>query len=99
MSDHLFLVAMITPKTEHYAEAKAALTDILPRTRQEAGCHQFFLHEGHGEKAGTLILYEEFTDQTALDLHYSMEYTKHVFEKYINWLARDVEITKMKRLD
>ncbi len=98
MSKHLFLTAIITPKAEHFADAKEALVSILSQTREEKDCHQFWLHEGIGDQVGSLILYEEFTDQSALDLHYSQQYTLDVFEKYKNWLAKDVEIIKMNKV-
>ena len=99
MSDHLFLTAVITPKPEHFDDAKAALIAILPQTREEPGCIQFFLHQGIGDRSGSLILYEEFVDEAALQTHYAFDYTIAVFEKYQNWLAKDVEIIKMNRID
>lgn len=98
MSDHLFLVAKITPKGEFYSKAREALMNILPATRNEAGCIQFHMHEGSGQEAGSFFLYEEWRNDAALELHYAQDYTKAVFEAYQEWLSAPPVISKMKRV-
>ncbi|NDL58336.1 putative quinol monooxygenase [Phytoactinopolyspora mesophila] len=93
-NNHLFIFAKITPKPEHYLAARDALAGIVERTRSEEGCHAFSLLENESE--GLLCLYEEFTDEAALDYHYRQSYTQEVFELYKDWLASAVEVTKMQ---
>ena len=97
MSDHLFVFARITPKTEFFDDAKAAIIKIIASTRKEEGCHDFKFYEGRGD--GNLYLYEEWESQAALDCHYAMPYTKAVFESYDAWLASPVEVTKLTQVN
>jgi len=92
MTEHTFIFAKITPKSEFYQVAKQAIIDIIPQTRNEVGCITFTLHE---DGSGSLYLYEQWLDDAALALHYDMDYTKAVFKAYQNWLATTPEITKL----
>ncbi len=94
MSLHLF--ARITPKPQHMAEARAAILNAVPQTLAEPGCHQFTVHET--QEGDAICLYEEWADQAALDTHYAMPYIAEIFALYEAWLAKPVEITKMKKL-
>ncbi|WP_299007054.1 putative quinol monooxygenase [uncultured Shewanella sp.] len=95
--NRLFVFAKIHPKNEHFEEAKQAIINILPLTRQEPGCRQFKLHENATEKC--LFLYEEWENELALEAHYQKPYTAAVFERYQEWLAAPVDVTKMQRLN
>ena len=99
MNDHLFVAAIITPKPEHFEDARLALLGILPQTRAEPGCVLFDIHTGIDAHKGELILYEEWVDEAALEAHYAQDYTKQVFENYQQWLAKDVMIIHMHKTD
>lgn len=95
MNEHMFIFAKITPKPQYFEVSKEAIKEIIPITRNEPGCIEFALHEdGHG----SLCLYEEWIDYNALQLHHEMDYTKAVFEAYIDWLATPPEISKLIKL-
>ncbi|MEP3244748.1 MAG: putative quinol monooxygenase [Sneathiella sp.] len=94
MNNPLFVIAKITPKAEHFEQAKTAITDIVERTLEEGGCRQFSVYQSDA----SLFLYEEWEDQAALDEHYAMPYIAPVFEAYEEWLATPVEINKLSRL-
>lgn len=96
MNDHLFVIAKITPKSEYYPAAREAILGIVSQTRSEAGCKTFNLHED--SDGGALFLYEEWSDEAALEEHYRQSYTRAVFEQYKEWLATPVEVTKIRRL-
>jgi len=96
MSDYVFRFAIITPKPEHFDEARNAITKIVPATLDEPGCNQFVLHEGDGD--GRLYLYECFSDEAAFEAHHAKAYTKEVFKSYETWLSEPVEIIRMRRL-
>ncbi|MEO1101303.1 MAG: putative quinol monooxygenase [Pseudomonadota bacterium] len=89
----LHVFAKITPKPEHFRDARAAIRGILAETRVEEGCRSFNLFEN--EEAGHLFLVEEWTDPAALEAHYAQAYTMRVFEQYQDWLAEAPEIHKM----
>ncbi|MGH1403130.1 MAG: putative quinol monooxygenase [Alphaproteobacteria bacterium] len=91
----LFVFATISPKEEHYTEAKQAIINIIQQTREESGCHQFELHESPSE--GNLFLYEEWESEQALAEHYEKPYIVDVFEQYKEWLAAPVNIVKMQK--
>ena len=93
MSAPLCLFATITPKPEHFAAARDAVVGILAATRAEPGCRIFRLHAD--EAAARLFLYEEWTDQAALEAHYAEPYTRAVFAAYEDWLAQPPEIMRM----
>jgi len=91
----LFVFARISPKEEHFEDAKNAILNILQQTREEPGCRQFELHENNIEKS--LFLYEEWESELALEEHYQKPYTSEVFEKYKEWLASPVDVVKMAK--
>ena len=89
------LFAEISPKPEHFAEAREAVMAIVEPTREEPGCVSFTLLDNEDE--GRLYLFEEWRDQADLDAHYAKPYTAAVFQKYENWLQHPPIITKMKK--
>lgn len=93
----LFVFARIQPKPQHFQDAKSAICEILEPTREEPGCQQFSLHEGQGD--GCLYLYEAWRSEGDLASHYQQPYTKSVFERYENWLAQPVDVTRMSSVD
>ncbi|MEO1657112.1 MAG: putative quinol monooxygenase [Pseudomonadota bacterium] len=96
MDQRLFVWACIEPKPEHFDDARDAIASIVSPTRKEAGCYRFDLLCGEGD--GCLYLYEEWTDESALAEHYAQAYTRTVFEKYKEWLAKPVEIKRLRAL-
>lgn len=95
MDTTLFLVAKITPKADYFQVAKQAIIDIIPQTRNEPGCIEFTLLE---DNVGSLFLYEQWTNEQALQQHYEMPYTRQVFQRYQSWLAQQPEITKLTKV-
>lgn len=95
MTTELFIVAKITPKTDCFQQAKQAIIDIIPQTRNEPGCLEFTLHQDNN---GSLFLYEQWVDERALEQHYEMPYTRSVFQRYQNWLSKQPEITKLTKV-
>lgn len=94
--NHLVVVAHISPKREHFDDARAAIEAIIAATLQEPGCRGFALHAEI--EGGGLCLIEEFEDEAAFLQHHEQDYTRAVFNSYKRWLARPVEVFKMRRL-
>ncbi len=86
----------ITPKEEYFESAKTAILSILEDTRNETGCIQFDVHTNTDETE--LFLYEQWVNESALQLHYLQDYTQKVFVAYETWLAKPVDITAMEHL-
>lgn len=90
-----YLFAEISPKPEHFNEAREAVLSIVEPTRAEPGCERFDLFENEAEHR--LYLFEEWRDQAALDAHYEKPYTAEVFKHYENWLLREPAVSKMQK--
>lgn len=89
----LFLFATITPKPEFYTNVRDSLQSIIIPTLKESGCQMFTQFDSSDKSV--LYLFEIFDDQIALDNHYESNYTKNIFTKYQEWLAKPVEIIKL----
>jgi quinol monooxygenase YgiN len=89
--------ATIDLKPEHFNEAKWAIIGILERTRAEAGCHAFELHESPGD--ARLHLYEVWADRAAFEAHHAEDYTLAIFARYDDWLSEPVAITFMQPVE
>ncbi|MEE4208254.1 MAG: putative quinol monooxygenase [Parvularcula sp.] len=95
MTDPLCIIATITPRAEHLADARDAILGIIDRTLAEPGCRAFRLLQGED---GLLRLYEEWDDEAALEAHYAEDYTRAVFTAYEGWLAMPPDIVRLRRL-
>jgi len=97
MSDsNTFVFAKITPKKEHFEQAKDELLGILEATRNEDGCIQFDLFMSD---CGRYIhIFEEWQSKAALDNHHQEEHTQLVAQKFEHWLAAPTEVTLMEKL-
>jgi quinol monooxygenase YgiN len=93
MQNSLHIFAEISPKTEHFADAKNAIISILDQTRAEIGCHSFKLFEAPDKQS--LYLFEEWENQEALELHHTKPYTRAVFKSYEGWLAKPPRIVPL----
>ena len=91
----LCIVATITPRPEHLADAREAILGIVERTCAEPGCRTFRLLEGEDDR---LRLYEEWDDEAALEAHHAQDYTRAVFAAYEGWLATRPDVVRLRRL-
>ncbi|MFM2483588.1 putative quinol monooxygenase [Celerinatantimonas yamalensis] len=97
LNKHLFVMAKITPKAAFFEAAKIALLSLVGATRNEVDCIQF---EIHVSPCGQFIyLYEEWTDQAALNNHHQEKQTKAVAQKIEHWLAAPTEVALMNKLE
>lgn len=96
MTKSLFIFAEITPKPQHLDEAREAIVGIVGPTQNEPGCHSFEVFDG--VESGSLFLFEEWSDQGALDAHYAQSYTVAVFASYEEWLEKPPSIRKLSRV-
>ncbi|MEO5933161.1 MAG: putative quinol monooxygenase [Duganella sp.] len=94
MSD-LIVVATITAHSGSELLVRSALDQIVPPSREEAGCIRYDLHQDLGDPA-TFVMLEAWADAEA---HARHEATPHLREllKTIGEVA-DVKITKLNQL-
>jgi quinol monooxygenase YgiN len=71
MSQTLVVVATITAKTGHEAAVEAALRQVVPHSREEAGCLRYELHSDN-EQPGRFVMLEEWAGTDALVRHEAM---------------------------
>lgn len=71
MSHTLVVVATITAQPGHEAAVEAALRQVVPHSREEAGCLRYELHSDNAQP-GRFVMLEEWAGAEALALHESL---------------------------
>jgi quinol monooxygenase YgiN len=91
----LIVVATITAKDGNEAIVRAALEQVVPPSRAEAGCLRYDLNQDLGNHANFIML-EAWRDQEALTQH---EATPH-FQALVQAIGgkADIQIVKLNQL-
>ncbi|MBD2463533.1 antibiotic biosynthesis monooxygenase [Oscillatoria sp. FACHB-1407] len=97
MSEKLTIIGRLKAKPGKEAELRDALLHLVPLSRAEAGCLNYDLHEAIDEP-GLFLLYENWTDQAALDLHFSLAHSKEFAANAPNLLAEPLHITVLREI-
>lgn len=74
----IIVLAELFVKPEHLEEVKALSAATLKPTLEEPGCEAFY-QTTKADDANTLVFFEVFSSQEALDLHLEADYTKAFF--------------------
>lgn len=74
----IIIHAEIPVKPEFLEEVKALSAATLKPTLEEAGCEVFY-QTVKADEPNTLVFFEVFSSQDALDLHMEADYTKVFF--------------------
>lgn len=98
MTEKIIVMAIATPKKEHFQDCIDALLELQVPTLKEPGCLQFEIMTSK-DADGKIYFFEQFADKESFDLHFTYEYTKKVFALYENWLAEEIEIKFMTRAE
>lgn len=79
------IVLMVTyvAKEGREADLEARLREMTGHTRQEAGCLAYVAHRAQQEPR-KFVLYEQYLDQAAFDLHRASEYFKRIVQGEYN---------------
>ena len=77
-----------TVPAEHVAEAERTLVELRDASRGESGCITFDVSQSV-EDPNVFVLYEEWNDQAALDVHYATEHFTRLGVNGIRKLASD----------
>ena len=64
----LAIIAKLTAKPGKGSELAAKMVEIAEKVRTEPGNHAYTIHQG-SENADVVMVYEQYTDQDALDAH------------------------------
>lgn len=74
----IIILAEIPVKPEHLDEVIQLSAETLEPTLKEPGCEAFY-QTVKMDEPNTLVFFEVFTSQDALDLHMQADYTKAFF--------------------
>lgn len=97
MSNKLTIIGRLKAKAGKESELQNALLDLVPLSRAEAGCINYDLHEVIDEP-GLFLLYENWTDQAALDLHFGFVHSQEFAAKASHLLAVPLQMTAMREI-
>ncbi|OGV31263.1 MAG: hypothetical protein A2020_01415 [Lentisphaerae bacterium GWF2_45_14] len=75
MKEQITIVVPIKAKDETRDEVRTRLMEMVRLTRKEAGNINYTLHEEIGNP-GSFVIYENWKDQAALDIHMNQDYLK-----------------------
>lgn len=95
MSQTLVVVATITAKPGHEAVVEAALRQVVPPSREEAGCLRYELHVDNAQP-GRFVMLEEWAGAEALALHEGMVHYQALGQAVAGKV--DVSLERLTRL-
>lgn len=94
---HIVLVAKLDVKPEYTKDVITFFqSQLIEQSRLEAGNIQYDLHQGR-EDANTLVMYEIWASQEALNTHNKTEHFNK-FKDYIGDKISNLEITLLDKL-
>ena len=96
--ERLIVIAEIQAAPGREKEVRELLLGLVPKTREEAGCLQYDLHEGK-EEAGQFWFYEQWTSRAALDEHLQKPYLQEMVAKADVLMASAPRIVLCRKLN
>ena len=84
------ITAIIKSKKENTQQLHSLLNDLVTETRKEAACVRYDLH--HAENV--FIIWEEWKDQTGLDLHNNQSHLQYFITKSETFVAAPIQVYK-----
>jgi quinol monooxygenase YgiN len=97
MSEPLTLIVRVRAKAGQESRLLQELQRLLAPTRAEAGCIDYILHQSQTDPA-LFALYENWTNQAALDAHFQTPYLQAYFKLVPEIADGPSEITKWTKL-
>lgn len=94
---YLTIVARIKAKPGMEARMQQDLSGLLTPTRAESGCITFDLLQDMNDLT-VFVLYENWTDQAALDAHFQQPYVKQVLQAYEKTLAEPITVQMLEKI-
>ena len=93
----IIVLAEVPVKPEYLEEVKALSAATLKPTLDEPGCETFY-QTTKADEPNTLVFFEVFTSQEALDRHMAADYTKAFFAGVKDRLAGTPVSTILQQL-
>ncbi|KAF2340862.1 putative quinol monooxygenase [Flavobacterium tistrianum] len=88
------ITAILKSKPEHLIEVQNLLTHLVTETRKEAACIRYDLHTSEN----VFILWEEWKDQSGLDLHNNQSYLQEFIKKTENLVSSPIQVYKTAQI-
>lgn len=92
------LIAHLVPRQGKEQELADALLAIVPDVLQEPGCLLYAPHVSR-DNPGTIVMYEVWQDQAALDVHASGPNLGKLAARFDELLAEPLRLEALQRLD
>ncbi|WP_159023278.1 putative quinol monooxygenase [Formosa sp. L2A11] len=93
MKNQLSIIAKISAKAEHTEFVKDALLHLVKASRPDKGCINYNLLQDNTDK-NSFVVYENWKDEAALDLHLNTAHFKAFMEKTEGMLS-EFTVNKM----
>jgi quinol monooxygenase YgiN len=93
----LQLVVHLVPRDGREAELRAAIAETVAAVVGEPGCLAYVAHESEA-RAGTVVMYESWADDAALDAHLAAPPFKALEARLASLLGEPLLIEKLRRI-
>lgn len=84
------ITAIIKSKKENIQQLQSLLNDLVTETRKEAACVRYDLHNSEN----VFIIWEEWKDQTGLDLHNNQSHLQDFISKSETFVSAPIQVYK-----
>ncbi|WP_075219602.1 putative quinol monooxygenase [Acuticoccus yangtzensis] len=91
------LVAHLVAKPGQEAALREAVTALVPQVRREQGCLGYTAHVSR-EAPGTIVMYEVWADQAALDVHAAAPALSALAARFDALLAEPLRLEPLRRI-
>jgi quinol monooxygenase YgiN len=88
------ITAILKSKPENLIEVQNLLTHLVTETRKEAACIRYDLHTSEN----VFIIWEEWKDQTGLDLHNGQSYLQEFIKKAESMVSTPIQVYKTAQI-
>lgn len=94
MSEQLTVIAHLVARPDKIEDTKTFLLSLIERTRAEAGCVDYHLHQSDEDPA-SFYFYENWKSGTALDQHMETPYLRELVARKAEFLKVDPDVRMM----
>jgi len=84
------ITAIIKSKQENIEEVKNLIQNLVAQTRKEEACIRYDLHNTEN----VFIIWEEWQDQTGLDLHNNQSYLQDFIKQSESFASAPIQVYK-----
>ena len=97
MDEKVTVIAQLKAKIGKVQAAKELLGSLIGPTRKEAGCIDYYLHQGQQDES-RFMFYENWASQGALDEHMQTPHLKNLVAKAEELFAEPIDVSLWKMI-